>query len=98
MIGMPLQALTHPSLNILGAMPKGILCGGPHRPDNYKARSYIRGSIPRPLFDAVAGHCPDPMVFNGRASTLEDDQRNRLRAHTKPLRVPVRPRVRAHPI
>jgi len=38
------------------------------------------------------------MVSNGRVSTLKGDHLNRLPARTKPLRVPVRPRVCAHPI
>ena len=45
---------------------------------------YRDGNIP-----AISAHRPDVMVFNGWVSTLEDDHRNRLRARTKPLRVPV---------
>ena len=37
-------------------------------------------------------------LLNDRVSILKDDHRNRLRVRTKPLRVPVRLRVCAHPI
>ena len=50
------------------------------------------------IFNSMAIHRPYVMVSIGWVSTLKGDLQNRLRAHTRPLRVPVRPHVYAHPI